>query len=149
MCGHRPRYEYVSRGERDADLRASQEERERVVDRLREHAGHGRLELDELEQRVEAALAARTRGELAELLADLPGPSRRRAAGVASARAWGSIGVALLPLLLGIAVLALAPHGVAWIGWVAIGWWFFAGMPAAGLGFAHCGARRRRRTAVV
>jgi Domain of unknown function (DUF1707) len=126
---------------RDADLRASQQERERTVERLRAHAGDGRLELDELEQRVEAALAARTRGELDALLADLPREPRRPERRTRVARAW-------LPLLAGIAILALAPHGVAWVGWVVIGWWFFAGMPSAGLGFASCGHARRRRRAV-
>jgi VIT1/CCC1 family predicted Fe2+/Mn2+ transporter len=62
-------------------LRASDADRDAVVDRLREAAGEGRLEPDELEQRVDGALRARTYGDLAELLADLPAdgrvPSRR------------------------------------------------------------------------
>jgi len=158
MCGHRSRYRYVSadrpsRGmTRDPGMRASQEERDRVVDLLRTHAGEGRLELDELEQRVEAALAARTRGDLAALLTDLPDPEplRRRSSAVRTV-ALGSFASALLPLLAGIAILALAPPAFAWIGWTAIGWWFFAGLPSAGLGFAWCGhaKRRRRRTVVV
>ena len=82
MCGHRRRSEV--RWIRDTDVRASQDERERVVDRLRTHAGEGRLELDELEQRVEAALSARTRGELNEVLHDLPGCRTRRPTGVAA-----------------------------------------------------------------
>jgi Flp pilus assembly protein TadB len=53
-------------------LRASDADRDAVVDRLREAAGEGRLEPDELEQRVDGALRARTYGDLAELLADLP-----------------------------------------------------------------------------
>jgi Domain of unknown function (DUF1707) len=159
MCGHRNRYRYVSEDPprrvttRDPEMRASQEERDRVVDLLRTHAGEGRLEVDELEQRVEAALAARTRGELAALLADLPdsGRPRRRDQRV-RAVALGSLAAALLPLLAGIAILALAPHAFAWVGWVAIGWWFFAGLPSAGAGFAFCGharRRRERRTVVV
>jgi Flp pilus assembly protein TadB len=58
-------------------LRASDVDRDAVVDRLREAAGEGRLEPDELEQRVDGALRARTYGDLAELVADLPGDSRR------------------------------------------------------------------------
>jgi Flp pilus assembly protein TadB len=57
-------------------LRASDADRDAVVDRLREAAGEGRLEADELEQRVDGALRARTYGDLAELLADLPADGR-------------------------------------------------------------------------
>jgi hypothetical protein len=57
-------------------LRASDAERDAVVDRLRDAAGEGRLEPDELEQRVDGALRARTYGDLAELLADIPGDGR-------------------------------------------------------------------------
>jgi Domain of unknown function (DUF1707) len=157
MCGHR-RYEYVSwtgdeRVERDAGLRASQAERERVVERLRVHAGEGRLDLVELEQRIEAAYGAKTRGELAELLADLPEPPPRpRRGGPRGVVALGSMAAALLPLVLAIALFTLAPAGLAWMGWPLLGWWFFAGLPAAGLGFARCGHARRsrgRRTVVV
>ena len=42
------------------------------MSRHHEAAGEGRLEPDELEQRVDRALRARTYGDLAELLADLP-----------------------------------------------------------------------------
>ncbi|MET8249309.1 DUF1707 domain-containing protein [Streptomyces sp. NPDC005202] len=54
------------------DLRASHADRDRVVDVLRIAAGDGRLTADELDERVEAALSARTLGELAVLTADLP-----------------------------------------------------------------------------
>ena len=37
-----------------------------MVERLRVHAGDGRLDIAELERRIEAAYAAKTRGELAE-----------------------------------------------------------------------------------
>jgi Domain of unknown function (DUF1707) len=153
MCGHRSRYRYVSTDRHvGTDLRVSQEERDEVVELLRTYAGEGRLDLEELEQRVEAALSARTRGDLDALLADMPRrPSRRRSRAV-RAVALGSFAAAVLPLLAGIAIIAFAPAGVAWIGWVVIGWWFFAGLPSAGLGFAWCGhasRRRSRRTVVV
>ena len=54
------------------ELRASHEERERVVEALGVAAGDGRLTMAELEVRVERALTARTSGELAQLTADLP-----------------------------------------------------------------------------
>jgi hypothetical protein len=108
-----------------------------VVELLRNHAGEGRLELDELEQRVEAALGARTRGELDGLLADLPGRLRR---GRPRRMAGPALVAGLMPVWAGIAILVLAPPAVAWVGWVVIGCWFFAGMPR------H---RRTRRTVVV
>ena len=54
------------------DLRASHEDRDRIVELLRVSAGDGRLSIDELDERVEAALTARTYGELEGLVADLP-----------------------------------------------------------------------------
>jgi hypothetical protein len=56
------------------DLRASDDEREAIVMRLRDAAGEGRLNLEELAQRVEAADGARTRADLDALVADLPPP---------------------------------------------------------------------------
>jgi DUF1707 SHOCT-like domain len=64
-------------------MRASDADRDRVVDVLRVAAGEGRLTADEFDERLEAALSARTLGELAVLTGDLvvsrlviqPGPS--------------------------------------------------------------------------
>jgi hypothetical protein len=52
--------------------RASDAEREAVAERLREAGGDGRLDHDELEERLETAYRARTHGELAALTEDLP-----------------------------------------------------------------------------
>ncbi len=57
-------------------LRASDEDRERVVAALKEHCMAGRLSLDELPDRVAQAYAATTLRELAELTHDLPGRVR-------------------------------------------------------------------------
>jgi len=54
-------------------LRASDEDRERIGERLREAAAEGRLVAEELEQRMATALRARTYGELDAVVADLPG----------------------------------------------------------------------------
>ncbi|POX55507.1 hypothetical protein C3489_10080 [Streptomyces sp. Ru71] len=51
---------------------ASHADRERAVDVLRAGYGEGRMEREEFERRVERAYAARTVGELALLVADLP-----------------------------------------------------------------------------
>lgn len=53
-------------------VRASDREREGAVDRLREAAGEGRLTLEELADRSEAAYAAVSRADLDQLVADLP-----------------------------------------------------------------------------
>jgi hypothetical protein len=58
------------------ELRASHMDRDRVVDVLRVAAGDGRLTSEELDERVEAALTARTLGELAVLTTDLPAEAR-------------------------------------------------------------------------
>ena len=54
------------------DMRASHEDRDRIVELLRTSAGDGRLSIEELDERVEAALTARTYGELEALVVDLP-----------------------------------------------------------------------------
>lgn len=54
------------------DLRASDAERRAVVQRLELALRDGRLTLAEFDERAQAAYAARTRGELDDLTADLP-----------------------------------------------------------------------------
>jgi hypothetical protein len=53
-------------------LRASHADRDRVVETLRVAAGDGRLSAEELDERLELALNARTYAELAALTTDLP-----------------------------------------------------------------------------
>ncbi len=55
-----------------AGMRASDAERELTADALREHFAAGRLDTDELAQRIDAVYAARTVKELAAALSDLP-----------------------------------------------------------------------------
>ena len=56
----------------NGEMRASHEDRDHVVEQLRVAAGDGRLTAEELDQRLERALTARTYRELAGLTADLP-----------------------------------------------------------------------------
>jgi len=90
-----------SRGWPD-ETRAADADRDAAVDALRDHAAAGRLESDELDERLETALRARTLGELRALLADLPGaspslgphPARRErshARGAIYANAWWAV----------------------------------------------------------
>ncbi|MFE4859385.1 DUF1707 domain-containing protein [Streptomyces sp. NPDC056670] len=55
-------------------MRASDAERERVAESLRDAVAEGRLDMEEFEQRLEAAYTARTHGELEPLVRDLPAP---------------------------------------------------------------------------
>lgn len=54
------------------ELRASHEDRDRVIELLRVAAGDGRLTITELDERIEQATEARTYTELAKVTADLP-----------------------------------------------------------------------------
>jgi Domain of unknown function (DUF1707) len=54
------------------DLRASDADRERVANVLREAAGDGRLTMDELDERLDAVYAAKTYAELEPITRDLP-----------------------------------------------------------------------------
>ncbi len=59
-------------------LRASDADREQLITELNGHTVAGRLSTDELEERLQAAYAARTTGELEDLRRDLPATPERR-----------------------------------------------------------------------
>ena len=68
------------------EVRASDADRDRVVDVLRDAAADGRLTVDEFDERMTAALSSRTLAELAHLTADLAsGPGTPTRAGAAAA----------------------------------------------------------------
>jgi Domain of unknown function (DUF1707) len=111
-------------------LRASDGDRERVIERLRQAATEGRLLTEELEQRLETALSARTYGQLDALVADLPGRrllvprETRRLAWVPPALGL----VIVIPMVLAVlaaVVLTLAGVVTMWWLWLLAGWWFF------------------------
>jgi DUF1707 SHOCT-like domain len=56
----------------DAKIRASDADRDRAAAALREHLAAGRLTIEEFDERLDRAYAAKTLGELDELMADLP-----------------------------------------------------------------------------
>jgi hypothetical protein len=72
MTGEVSPAEHGGRPIANGELRASHEDRDSVVELLRVAAGDGRLTADELDERLELALTARTYRELATLTADLP-----------------------------------------------------------------------------
>lgn len=59
-------------GARKSSLRVGHAEREAVAADLREHYASGRLTLEELNERLDAALAAKTHADLDALMTDLP-----------------------------------------------------------------------------
>lgn len=64
----------------DLELRASDEERERIAGELGQARVEGRITLDELSDRLDRVYAARTRAELEPVMRDLPvagAPTRR------------------------------------------------------------------------
>jgi len=117
-------------------LRASDADRDAVAERLRDAAVEGRLETEELEERLQAALRARTYGDLDGVLADLPAkrvPRERRGTDVTPA-AYAAVAVAtrvLATLVLVTVVLAGVVLMAAWWLFWALAW------------FAFCAARRR------
>lgn len=73
-----------------AHLRASDSDREQVAEVLRQAAGDGRLTLDELDERLGQAFAAKTYAELEPITRDLPAAADLRpAANVTRAPAAG------------------------------------------------------------
>ena len=69
------------------ELRASHADRDQVAEQLRVAAGDGRLSPEELDERLELALTARTYAELAALLTDLPATGSATSPAVLSAAA--------------------------------------------------------------
>lgn len=97
-------FEFVARY---TSLRASDADREAVAERLRTAAVEGRLDPDELEERLHTALRARTYGELSRLLTDLPAkPVRWERPRGRLAPAAGTAVVLALKLVVALAVLA-------------------------------------------
>jgi len=91
----------------DPQLRASDADRERLVVRLQEQVGTGRLTLEDFSERAAAAYRARTLGDLAVLTRDLP-----VAGGEANGRTKRPrilvVALILLALLVGGSLLALS-----------------------------------------
>ena len=131
----------------EVELRASDRDRERVVEELRMHAAEGRLTVEELEERVQRALDARTADELAALTRDLPDPvrpttrtRRRRSAARPEVRTY----LAVMALL--VTVWALAGGGHFWPLWPAVGWGVFLLTPSGARG--GCAPRRPRASSI-
>jgi hypothetical protein len=88
-------------------MRASDADRERFAETLRDAAGEGRLEPDELEERLEAVYAARTLADLDAVTSDLPRQRRPRSQ---------PSGFSFQPLVLAVVItLAIVVHPLIWL----------------------------------
>jgi hypothetical protein len=108
-----------------SQLRVADEDRDRLVEELREHTGAGRLTAEELEERIGAAYQATTRADLDALRADLPISSRsvalelRKRKGRLRRRLVQETGGGLGVSALCVGVwLASGPSSGFWPGWV-------------------------------
>ena len=70
----RATHQRASRAAQDR-IRISDHDREHATARLCDHFAEGRLTREELDERITAALNARTAGDLGHVMADLPGPA--------------------------------------------------------------------------
>jgi hypothetical protein len=101
----------------DPRLRASDADRERTAQLLREHHAVGRLTAEEFEGRLEQVFHAKTLGELDALLADLPAIDLYQlpSAGIRPRRGGsGPRGLGLEPLAVGGLLPARDVPGIAW-----------------------------------
>jgi hypothetical protein len=104
-----------------SSLRASDADREAVAERLRHAAVEGRLEPDELEERLHAALRARTYGDLRRLHSDLPAKPMawERGRGEVMPGARVALAVAMrVAVALAVVIVVLVVAAVMAAGWM-------------------------------
>jgi Domain of unknown function (DUF1707) len=113
------------------EMKASDADRDAVLSELSEHFQAGRLTAEEFDERAGQALAARTWGELRDLLRDLPstlsGPQRIAPVSSAASPERASRLAALLPVavLAGIGIVVAMSVGVGHQRW-GFGWLLLA-----------------------
>jgi hypothetical protein len=152
------------------NIRISDADRERVVERLREHYAEGRLTSDEMDERVTTALSAKTYGDLRGLMTDLPEPETIGAPGTAGPTGapgpagpagWQSPpwfaggrpmvayrrGPRILPIVLIALVVAVAIPGAGWVAFafLKLALLFFLVMCITGIIAGHRIRRNARR----
>ena len=109
---------------RTSTLRASDADREAVAAKLHQAAVEGRLDAEELEERLDLALRARTYGDLRRLVADLPAARPPRS----FARTTFSVAVrvAVILAVAAVALAVLAATAMWWLAWVLV-WMVLSG----------------------
>ncbi|MEU5883616.1 DUF1707 domain-containing protein [Spirillospora sp. NPDC047279] len=96
------------------DMRASDSDRDRVAEALREHCAEGRITMDELHERLESTYSAKTLGDLQAVTSDLPEedlyalpvPASQRSSSVPAKRGSGE--------------LAMPGPGALWVSWASV-----------------------------
>jgi DUF1707 SHOCT-like domain len=105
----------------DDRIRASDADRDRVAARLRDHFAEGRLTQEELDERISAALSAKTFGDLRHVMADLPQPEPVPARAAPHPQWAGPPrivyrhGPPILPLVLFVLLAAVIIPGGGWL----------------------------------
>jgi hypothetical protein len=136
-------------------IRASDADRERIAERLREHFAEGRLTNEELEERIAAALSARTYGDLRRIMADLPEPGMapqpwppQQPWGWPPAGAARPVmvrrGPPLLPLAFLFLLIALLLPGTGWLLFGFLQVFLIFALVAVGVGIFTASRVRRR-----
>lgn len=103
--------------EQNDAIRAADADRDAAAEVLRKHHIAGRLTDQELEQRLDQCMSAKTLGDLRALVADLPGERRTREHGP-EWRRRAPFGFPLLPVLVALILIvgAAGQHHAAWHG---------------------------------
>jgi hypothetical protein len=105
----------------DDRIRISDADRDRAAARLREHFAEGRLSPDELDERISAALSAKTVGDVRRIMADLPDPAptpplaRQSPPWAPGPGAVFRRGPRILPLAVFALIAALVIPGAGWL----------------------------------
>jgi hypothetical protein len=140
-------------GIRNERIRVSDADREQVTARLREHFAEGRLTRDELDERVTAALNAKTVGDLRRVMVDLPEPAPVLAGGgvswptprgVRPGPVYVRRGPRLLPLALLVLLIAAVAPGTGFV-FLALLQGFLVFVLLAGVAGMFAAHRFRRR----
>ncbi len=95
--------------ERTPRMRASDADRDAAADRLRVAAGEGRLDADELDERLSSVYGARWCSELVELTSDVTPPA---------ATIMRPVFVRRAPAKVNLLAVASLLSGLFWVGWV-------------------------------
>ena len=102
----------------DDRIRISDADRERVAARLREHFAEGRLSSDELDERIAAALSAKTLGDVRRITADLSDPVLQARQSARWATGHGAVSRGrprIVPLAVFALIAALVIPGAGWL----------------------------------
>ena len=111
---------------RTSTLRASDADREAIAAQLHKAAVEGRLDADELEERLHLALRARTYGDLRRLVVDLPAQPARGRSSLAPLAFVIAARVAVALVLVVVAIAVIVATAMWWLAWLLV-WMVLSG----------------------